>query len=97
MRKRRALDALADISAGRIDIIVGHADISGCIDVIVGQADVIDYLAFRDTDADALSGPAACFACAVTDGTACAVSSCVVLPAHEQREVLPTRPVLPYS
>lgn len=84
MRKRRALDTLADISAGRIDIIVGHAGtfVSG-IDVTVGQADIIDSLAFRDTDADALSDPAACFAYADTDGAACAVSSCVVLPAHQ--------------
>jgi hypothetical protein len=66
----------------RFDAFIHRVDVVGY---------VIGFLAFRDTDADALSGPAACVGFTVTDGGACALHGCVVLPAHQQREVLRTR------
>ena len=49
-------------------------------DVFVDHVNVTNSLAVRDTDA--VTGPAARFGCAVTDGSACIVLGCVVLPAH---------------
>lgn len=67
VRKRWGLDVPA---------FVGH------VDSFVGYAHIIDPLAFRDTDAGPLSGATTCFGYAVSDGGACAVPDCVVLPAH---------------
>ena len=81
MRKRWRLDA-------PVDAFVHHVDVVGSL---VSCIVVIGFLAFRDTDADALSGPAACVGSTVTDGGPCALHGRVVLPAHQQREVLRTR------
>jgi hypothetical protein len=51
-------------------------------DAFVDHIDGIDSLAFRYTDADKLGGPAVRVSYAATDGGACVVPSCGVLPAH---------------
>ncbi len=83
MRKRWRLDAPVGAFVHRVDVVGSF----------VGY--VTGFLAFRDTDADGLGGPAACVGFTVTDDGACALHGCVVLPAHQEREVLRTRPVLP--
>ncbi len=76
MRKRRGLDARGGAFIDRLAVIVGR------IAVVIAQVDVSGSLAFRHTDAGALSGPAACVGSTVTDVGACAVRGRVVLPAH---------------
>ena len=72
MWKRWGLDA-------PVDAFIHHVSVVG---FFVSHVAVCGSVAFRDTDASALSGPAACVDSTVTDGGACAVHGCVVLPAH---------------
>jgi len=72
MRKRWGLDA-------PVDAFVRHVNVVGSF---VGHVAVIGSLAFRNTDADTLSGPVAYVSSTVSDDGACAVHGCVVLPAY---------------
>ena len=85
MRKRWGLGALVDAFIHHIDVgsFIHHIDVGSFIHHIdFGSFAVIGVSAFRGTNAGALSHPAGSISSTVTDGSACAVHGCVVLPAY---------------